>query len=201
MRSRFWCVGAVAVLFVSTIASGEILSYTTQYKVEDPEGVVYNDPEVASITCNANTSTPFQGGYAEGRHYMYTTESANNLNWSYELYVWAEGELTIHDLDYGTFESYAHASGYCKYVSDVPEELTAYVDQSLQGQYQHYFFHDDWYDGTYYIYKEGGSYYSFEANDGIDCRHAAFASACVTEGTSSAFSHICARAIPGLWVY
>ena len=190
MKSHTLCVCSVAMLLVSTFASGEIV-WDGDYDAYDTGGGGSGSAYYgwSTTTASANGSDNDTWGWGGGGQSYYTTVGAN-CNWEYEVYVWAESELTLWDGQQCGAGAQAQASVSSPYGSPSLSASTYVSDSGYNGYNP--FDQDD--GGEPQGLHDSGTDY-FGANDGISGSHEAGSGANVPSGSqNTAFSHADGRA-------
>jgi hypothetical protein len=195
MKSRTLCTCAVAVLFIATVASGEIVwdgDYSDDQYGQGSGSATY---DYTTTTGDADGGDNYGWGYGEGWQSYYTTVGAY-CNWEYEVYVWAEAELTLWDGQLCDAGAEAHASVSCPIDGGGSLSADAYVVDSGYEGYNPY----DQDDGGEPQGLHGSGTNYFGANDGLSGEHTAGAVAFVPYGSqNTGLCHGDARAQCGLW--
>ncbi|MBN2182964.1 MAG: hypothetical protein JW715_13720 [Sedimentisphaerales bacterium] len=196
MKPNVYCAFVIAMLFVSTVAFGEIIYTGDVYELEDPLGSVSGTTAYHSASGYDDGGDAYGGGmgYGHGWEYIYTTEEGT-YDWYGYVYAWAEAELFL----FGNPELYSWASAYA--------EAYIYIGSTWPYFERHFtasasvFYTDDPledYEGAYSDYYDGSDYWFYE-NEGVDSEHWALAWASVTGANNSGYCHACARAWGDMW--
>lgn len=190
MKSRTLCLCALVMLLVSTVASAEIVWDGDYFEDEYGQGSGGAGYDYSTTTGDADGSDNYGWGYGEGWQSYYTTVGAD-CNWSYEVYVWAEAELTLWDGQLCDAGAEADASVSCPIDGGGNLSADAYVVDSGYNGYNPY--EQD--NGGEPQGLRGSGSNPFSAYDGLDGEHTAGAVAFVPYGSqNTAFCHADARA-------
>ena len=197
MKSRICCAFMIAMLLVSTVAFGEIVSDGDWTGDSFGLGYASGWHQWSSTSASAEDEDNLSWAFGEGLKSRYTTVRAQ-CDWSYWVYVFAEARLILFDGQ--LCQAYAAA--------DASAETQGTVHQSAHALSAEVNVRDSGYEGddpndTDNGGEPGGIYMSntnwYNPGQGISSEHTAVVVASVLKySTNQAFCHADARAFCSL---